>query len=1041
MQQRFFDFDRVIQEQADHVAEATSLPPPLENKLPPLVRPDRQIAFDGASHYEWPAAKHDRDTITVDRIREDIDGPSHRFVICRGDTVEVFFSHEKTDIGKVVGISHANEQVCVRFPGGKNGVWLAKSQIYPAIETSSRRPKNGQRLSEVIAEVNDKHGRGLTEADRVTPPKAAPTSKAILHFLARHAGQEFSIRDLRHEFGCVDFDPASPLTNPVHKALRSLRDAGQVHAIEPRFGEPRFSILRLPNAAEDLTLAHCPHSMLGPEIQRLSRKHRHTIADFAKQCGFTQKHVREVFDRGLDNQNAVRDWLEAILPRKAVVHQPVTSLAATEPLASTPYTFDDFWQVHRALVAGALPYSEYQSSFVRLLASEDAIVSELKTRFQAPKLVSIAKRLGCWDANRSTKDENAAHIYRKMTASFLLDGTVSYSMGERYEDAVIKKVQAVTPKEYEAALERWEIAAAEEKKSLSNPETFLEFRTFLHSKSEAHLTDEQLCRYDALHATMTRDRRAAARPTTVAAFQSEELSGYAFQIKQGYHDKRQCPVWIVSLSTRVEPATFDELNRKAKMLGGWFSSFKKSDAGFQFLSEDNANRFAALLSGDVDRSEVLAERKERKELTAAERLHELADSLAARAEETIAQSENSLQNTVRRADIQAGVRGRAFAEAALSRTMHSIAEALSRNEANYLDGIRHITHIETLDTLLRLSRWARIREVRREESESHYAHGRRVEQIEGEPISFADIRFVEYPYPWIHKRLLDELVHQCRSKNGVKQSADRMRKRLAREKDDFVTFRADHDIESLEDFLSRAKGAGLDVERVDGALQKYRRLQRAGITDIHELRSGLREYLHYRAEARGDDPVKIAERELIGKRLPGFFPTPKPVIERMLEIAKIESHHRVLEPSCGKADIVDAIVSQHPGIDLHAIEVNRTLSDVLSAKGYEVEFGDFVEHRSRYDRIVMNPPFENGQDIEHIRHAYELLSPGGCLVSVMSEGPFFRSDKKSSEFREWLEEVGAEVEQLPDDAFTGAEAFRETSVRTRLVTIVKEGCA
>jgi hypothetical protein len=131
MQQRFFDFDRVIQEQADHLAEATSLPPPLEAKPPPLVRPDRQITFDGAPHYEWPAVNHDRDTITVDRIREDIDGPSHRFVICRGDTVEVFFSHDKTDIGKVVGISHASEQVCVRFPGGKNGVWLAKSHIYP----------------------------------------------------------------------------------------------------------------------------------------------------------------------------------------------------------------------------------------------------------------------------------------------------------------------------------------------------------------------------------------------------------------------------------------------------------------------------------------------------------------------------------------------------------------------------------------------------------------------------------------------------------------------------------------------------------------------------------------------------------------------------------------------------------------------------------------------------------------------------------------------------------------------------------------------
>jgi hypothetical protein len=51
----------------------------------------------------------------------------------------------------------------------------------------------------------------------------------------------------------------------------------------------------------------------------------------------------------------------------------------------------------------------------------------------------------------------------------------------------------------------------------------------------------------------------------------------------------------------------------------------------------------------------------------------------------------------------------------------------------------------------------------------------------------------------------------------------------------------------------------------------------------------------------------------------------------------------------------------------------------------------------------MNPPFEKGQDIEHVRHAYDQLKPGGRVVAIMSEGPFFRSDKKATEFRDWLE--------------------------------------
>jgi hypothetical protein len=114
-----------------------------------------------------------------------------------------------------------------------------------------------------------------------------------------------------------------------------------------------------------------------------------------------------------------------------------------------------------------------------------------------------------------------------------------------------------------------------------------------------------------------------------------------------------------------------------------------------------------------------------------------------------------------------------------------------------------------------------------------------------------------------------------------------------------------------------------------------------------------------------------------------------------------------------------------------------TLADILSAKGHDVEFGDFLEHQGEYDRILMNPPFEDGEDMAHIRHAYSLLSAGGRLVSVVSEGPFFRADKRSTAFREWLKEVHADIEQLPDGAFSGSDAFRQTNIRTRLITIAR----
>ena len=212
---------------------------------------------------------------------------------------------------------------------------------------------------------------------------------------------------------------------------------------------------------------------------------------------------------------------------------------------------------------------------------------------------------------------------------------------------------------------------------------------------------------------------------------------------------------------------------KQRCLAAGLARLRNQMLGFNSWVKTKPSDSQVYSTGDVDRSDVLSDRKERKELTAAERLHELASALALRAEETLEASNSSLQNTARRADIQAGVRGRAFAEAALARTMHSIAEALSRGEAKYLDGIRHRTQVETLETILYLAKWARVRASRQRDRESSYGHSRRLDRLEEQPIGEADIRFAEYPYPSIYKRHLEEAVRHCRTTKGSKQASRR----------------------------------------------------------------------------------------------------------------------------------------------------------------------------------------------------------------------------------------------------------------------------
>lgn len=260
-----------------------------------------------------------------------------------------------------------------------------------------------------------------------------------------------------------------------------------------------------------------------------------------------------------------------------------------------------------------------------------------------------------------------------------------------------------------------------------------------------------------------------------------------------------------------------------------------------------------------------------------------------------------------------------------------------------------------------------------------------------------------------------------------------------------VKFTDPDDVEALRKAARKLRNHPNDRLRRIGQslkekLEHHDRLKRADIHSLPELRAALREYLPLKTAADKEDPVKKAERDLKGKDIPGFFPTPRPAVEEMLDRADIQPGHMVLEPSAGKGDILDAIRERHPDAQTHALEYNSTLRDILQKKGHNVVGNDALDHVGQYDRIVMNPPFEQGADREHVRHQFDHhLAPGGRMVAIMSEGPFSRSQKADQEFREWLESVGGVHEPMPEGSFAGNDAFRKTGVRTRMVTIDKPG--
>lgn len=166
-----------------------------------------------------------------------------------------------------------------------------------------------------------------------------------------------------------------------------------------------------------------------------------------------------------------------------------------------------------------------------------------------------------------------------------------------------------------------------------------------------------------------------------------------------------------------------------------------------------------------------------------------------------------------------------------------------------------------------------------------------------------------------------------------------------------------------------------------------------------------------------------------------FFPTPPEIADWLVQLAEIKPEHHILEPSAGQGAIIWAILRNSP----ERIQIDYCeLMPVNQAILFKIEQafnvgGDFLTiHKAEnlYDRIIANPPFSKNQDIDHIRKMYECLKPGGRLVSLASQHWHKSTNRKETEFREWLSEVKAEQYEI------GPGAFKESGTMINTTAIV-----
>lgn len=168
---------------------------------------------------------------------------------------------------------------------------------------------------------------------------------------------------------------------------------------------------------------------------------------------------------------------------------------------------------------------------------------------------------------------------------------------------------------------------------------------------------------------------------------------------------------------------------------------------------------------------------------------------------------------------------------------------------------------------------------------------------------------------------------------------------------------------------------------------------------------------------------------------PQLFPTPPEIASRMVALADISVGESVLEPSAGTGRILDA-VDQAIGLRerlVVAVEIDAQLVQGLHQRfnrewaKVELHQADFLTlaatDPTRFDVVLLNPPFRAGSDIAHIMAAMKMTRSGGRVVAICANGPR-QNDTLKPMAQTW--------EELPEGTFANAG----TNVSTVIASFV-----
>ncbi|AGG58098.1 hypothetical protein VPAG_00062 [Vibrio phage douglas 12A4] len=635
---------------------------------------------------------------------------------------------------------------------------------------------------------------------------------------------------------------------------------------------------------------------------------------------------------------------------------------------------------------------------------------------------------------------------------FMADGNVI--IGSTNKSTVLKELDNFNEDQF-LAKQKERIAITEENKKLrqqreeglKNPKTLDDYRALIRMNGFESLTDDQVRIVDELFTEgqlveLAKDREQAA---TVQAVTGD----IEFELAETVHTKSGEPRYVVNLlGDRMDKDAYTEVSNKARQFGGRYVNpvmAKRWDTipGFQFSNEEDRNSFANILSGEsvskAERQERAIESKKDKRVT---KLREMAESLNESADASLNQDRKD--NTAKRAAEAASAINAAYEAKDFAKTMNAIADSTEKGEVRLISNLGTKIQLAELESINRRTIY-NLPKDKVDELTSMDNMGRRNWKPE---VTFDQkVRYADYPIPSGNVARLKYLAGQMEDAQGFKQAAKGIQSRIKNlnDRDKVVMNGRDWEsiVDKIKDFARQDKyNAG---EWVKEAFLTADRLNKMGINGKPTLRYALRELNSIQSGIKKSkpkaDPIKESEKAikdtLFANRNPwnDFFPTPEREVNDVVEIADIKPGMKVLEPSAGMGHIADKL--RDAGADVDVVEMASTLRGHLELKDHKLVGDDFLEYNPGpiYDRIVMNPPFSNDQDIKHINHAYTMLKPGGKIVAVTSSMAGNKGNSVNKEFRLFLEDVEANETAIAEGAFK--ESFNPTAVNTKIIEIDK----